>query len=206
MRKAADQWSAPTRGRGFRVRIPQSPSQAPVPAPFRQGGLWRSPGARSFDSLCSLRMTGQGPHPPQCAHWGTFPVRGEGLEGGRPMVGPYWKGAGRIVGATYGRLTERDQMEAAKGRPYDGTPLAPPARGGVAAACGGDGGIRASPPPSHGPGLPSRPPARHDPRKRRAGGSRRGPPLLVRSAGKARINTRGVPNGMPRVFMREGHV
>ena len=57
MRKAADQWSAPTGERGFRVRIPQSPSQAPVPAPFRQGGLWRAPGARSFDSLCSLRMT-----------------------------------------------------------------------------------------------------------------------------------------------------
>ena len=38
MCKAADQWSAPTRGRGFRVRIPQSPSQAPVTAPFRQGG------------------------------------------------------------------------------------------------------------------------------------------------------------------------
>ena len=37
--------------------------------------------------------------------------------------------AAPIVGATYGRLTERDQMEAAKGRPYDGTPLASPARG-----------------------------------------------------------------------------
>ena len=42
------------------------------------------------------------------------------------MVGPtVGKGAGRIVGATCGRLIDRGQKEAAKGRPYDGDGMPP---------------------------------------------------------------------------------
>ena len=47
--------------------------------------------AKAVSAGRALPYRGRGPHPPQCAHWGTFPLREEGL-GGRIVMRPYARG------------------------------------------------------------------------------------------------------------------
>ena len=94
---------APTAETGFRVRIPQSPSQAPVPAPFRQGGLWRALGAGSFDSLCSLRMTARD---------------GRRNRGITPYGGTYWPPLQGEMSPPFAAVTEGYDLSYSRGKPW----------------------------------------------------------------------------------------
>ena len=73
--------------------------------------------------LCPIHLLQGHPHPPQCAHWGTFPLEGGRLGGrsGMPPLQSGWKPAPSSASHSLGTFPPRGRLSGdRKGRPYGG--------------------------------------------------------------------------------------